>query len=246
MSLAPPHLPSPAPTPSSLPSDHPHLHTQNPSHPSSNPESDPNHTNGDGGQEQDQAALRAEAESQLLRLSQDLYELEICAGEVGPGMEDAVPNYLMKINKAFVELSSLSTQMTDSVPHQIIDNVDRFKNPHYYTKQTITRATGENQFALGRVLGLESFRRQLHSALEEDFPQIPLPDRRHQPPPRPVDPSQEGQDGPSVKEEAGGNTAPSPERVIDGQATSTGALTNGQVKMEVEEQAPSGRPDTLG
>jgi len=55
----------PSPAPSPYPSDHP-----------------------------DPDAVRAELEAQLLRLSQDLYEMEVCAGEVGAGMEDAVPNYL--------------------------------------------------------------------------------------------------------------------------------------------------------
>jgi mediator of RNA polymerase II transcription subunit 10 len=42
----------------------------------------------------DPDTVRTELEAQLLRLSQDLYEMEVCAGEVAPGMEDAVPNYL--------------------------------------------------------------------------------------------------------------------------------------------------------
>ncbi|WVQ99660.1 hypothetical protein IAU59_006799 [Kwoniella sp. CBS 9459] len=159
MSLGPPQLPSPAATPGT---------TTGPQAAADNAP-------------MDQATLRTELESQLLRLSQDLYELEICAGDVGTGMEDAVPNYLMKINQGFVNLSQLSSQMTDSVPHQVLEHIDRFKNPHLYTKTVITRATGENQYALGRVLGLESFRRQLHDALEEDFPEIPLSERRHQP-----------------------------------------------------------------
>lgn len=44
--------------------------------------------------EADQAKIRSEVETLLLRLSQDLYEMEICAGEVVPGMEGLVPNYL--------------------------------------------------------------------------------------------------------------------------------------------------------
>jgi mediator of RNA polymerase II transcription subunit 10 len=64
-----PHLPSPAPTP-----DH----------------AQPAATDG----ETEQAGLRAEVEQQLLRLSQDLYEMEICAGDVGQGMEGAVPAYM--------------------------------------------------------------------------------------------------------------------------------------------------------
>ncbi|WVF71205.1 hypothetical protein IAT40_006005 [Kwoniella sp. CBS 6097] len=158
MSLGPPHLPSPAATPGTTTLSR---------------------VTNDG--PMDQATLRTELENQLLRLSQDLYELEICAGDVGSGMEDAVPNYLMKINQGFVNLSQLSSQIGDSVPLQVLEHIDRFKNPHLYTKTVITRATGENQYALGRVLGLESFRRQLHEALEEDFPEIPLPERRHQP-----------------------------------------------------------------
>ncbi|WVR06823.1 hypothetical protein IAU60_003859 [Kwoniella sp. DSM 27419] len=160
MSLGPPHLPSPAPTLT----------------PGATGPVQPGYTG-----PMDQASLRTELEAQLLRLTQDLYELEICAGDVGEGMEDAVPNYLMKVNQGYVSLSQLASQMTDTVPRQVIDHIDRFKNPHLHTKTVITRATGENQYALGRILGLESFRRQLHDALNEEFPEIPLPERRHQP-----------------------------------------------------------------
>lgn len=65
MSNAPPHLPSPAPSP----------------FPAGNGEPDP-------------ARVRAELEKELQSLAQDLYEMEVCAGEVGQGMEDAVPDYL--------------------------------------------------------------------------------------------------------------------------------------------------------
>lgn len=40
------------------------------------------------------SALRAEVEQQLLRLSQDLYEMEVCAGDVKRGREGAVPEYM--------------------------------------------------------------------------------------------------------------------------------------------------------
>jgi mediator of RNA polymerase II transcription subunit 10 len=66
-----------------------------------------------------------------------------------------------------------------------------------YTRSAISRATGENQYALGRALGLEvsstpphftrnrtdeqSFRRQLEESIGTEFPTIPLPPRRHQP-----------------------------------------------------------------
>jgi mediator of RNA polymerase II transcription subunit 10 len=65
-----------------------------------------------------------------------------------------------------------------------------------YTRSAISRATGENQYALGRALGLEvcrtqlcvwnqpnqqSFRRQLEDSIGFEFPTIPLPPRRHQP-----------------------------------------------------------------
>ncbi|WOO80636.1 Mediator of RNA polymerase II transcription subunit 10 [Vanrija pseudolonga] len=129
----------------------------------------------------DQARLRAEIESQLLRLSQDLYEMEVCAGDVSQNMENAVPELLEKVNKGFINLQSMSAQLTDSVPRTIVDHVDRYKNPHQYTKTALSRATGENQYALGRVLGLESFRRQLSDAVTDAFPGIPLPERRHQP-----------------------------------------------------------------
>ncbi|KIR26407.1 hypothetical protein I309_04748 [Cryptococcus deuterogattii LA55] len=162
MSLDHHHLPSPAPTPAAAP---------------------PNAAAGPAmaGAPPDQVAIRTAVENQLLQLSQDLYEMEISAGHVKENRGTAVADYLENINKAFINLSNLAGQMTDSVPHQIIENVDRYKNPHVYTRQTITRATGENQYALGRVLGLESFRRQLNDAISSNFPEIPLPERRHQP-----------------------------------------------------------------
>ncbi|WWC94500.1 hypothetical protein V866_001346 [Kwoniella sp. B9012] len=160
MSLAPRQLPSPAPTPGSSMLPQP--------------------SNSDA-EQIDQASLRAELEAQLLKLSQDLYELEICAGDVGQGMEDAVPNYMMKVNQGFINLERIAGQLGESVPHQIVEHIDRYKNPHVFTKNTLTRAVGENQYALGRVLGLESFRRQLYNALNEEFPEVPLPGRKHQP-----------------------------------------------------------------
>ncbi|KAL0245493.1 hypothetical protein I308_104625 [Cryptococcus tetragattii IND107] len=162
MSLDHHHLPSPAPTPAAAPP---------------NPAAGP----AVAGAPPDQVAIRTAVENQLLQLSQDLYEMEISAGHVKENRETAVADYLENINKAFINLSNLASQMTDSVPHQIIENVDRYKNPHVYTRQTITRATGENQYALGRVLGLESFRCQLNDAISSNFPEIPLPERRHQP-----------------------------------------------------------------
>ena len=78
MSLIPPHLLSPAATPDDF---------------------QPSPSNLSQPSELDQARLRSDIEAQLLRLSQDLYEMEICAGEVGAGMEDAVPNYLYESNR---------------------------------------------------------------------------------------------------------------------------------------------------
>ena len=48
-----------------------------------------------------------------------------------------------------------STVLGDSVPRQVVENVDGYRNPHMYTKNALSRATGENQYALGRILGLE-------------------------------------------------------------------------------------------
>ncbi|TYJ54451.1 hypothetical protein B9479_004867 [Cryptococcus floricola] len=179
MSLDPNHLPSPAPTPSEA--------LVLPGAPTPAPPAAP--------AAPDQEAIRTAVENQLLQLAQDLYEMEISAGYVRENREDAVLGYLENINKAFVNLSQLSSQMTDSVPRQIVEHVDRHKNPHTYTKQAITRATGENQYALGRVLGLESFRRQLHEAVSENFPEVPLPERRHQPIKPPQETNGGGEEG---------------------------------------------------
>ncbi|ORX35650.1 hypothetical protein BD324DRAFT_66596 [Kockovaella imperatae] len=176
MSLNQPHLPSPAATPDGpLPS---------------NTTAQP---------EQSQYDLCQSIETKLLNLTQDLYELEICAGEVVEGQQQRIPDFLKRINESFVELEGMSKSLTESVPRQVIENVDTYHNPHMYTKNSLSRATGENQYALGRVLGLESFRRQLYDALATDFPTIPLPERRHQPsPPEPVN----GINGVKVEREA--------------------------------------------
>ena len=43
----------------------------------------------------------------------------------------------------------------DRVPRKVVEDVDGYRNPHAFTKTTLQRATGENQYALGRILGLE-------------------------------------------------------------------------------------------
>lgn len=44
--------------------------------------------------EEERTKIREEVESRLGQLSQDLYELEICAGAVVKGQEDRIPNYM--------------------------------------------------------------------------------------------------------------------------------------------------------
>lgn len=58
------------------------------------PPSGPGAHGGVDDHEAEQAEVRAEAERLLLSLSQDLYEMEVCAGDVAAGMEGAVPGYL--------------------------------------------------------------------------------------------------------------------------------------------------------
>ena len=74
------------------------------------------------------------------------------------------PDDRQKINTHFVVLNDLSKEMQpapetgitgDSVPRNVAENVDGYRNPHSYTKNTLSRAVGENQYALGRILGLE-------------------------------------------------------------------------------------------
>jgi mediator of RNA polymerase II transcription subunit 10 len=103
--------------------------------------------------------------------------------------------------------------------------IDNYRNPHMYTRSAISRATGENQYALGRALGLEvchsqlcfwyrahqqSFRRQLEDSIGSEFPSIPLPPRRHQP----ILPN-----------------STSDETEING-TRENGAMSNGEVKLE--------------
>lgn len=83
MSLAVPHLPSPAPTP------------DNPAIPSQHTQ-----TNGLGSIEEEKKKVRDEVERRLKSLQQDLYELEVCAGAVVPGQEDRIPMYMYVQNSS--------------------------------------------------------------------------------------------------------------------------------------------------
>ena len=99
-------------------------------------------TQGDGagpGSGMDETQIRAELERTLLKLSQDLYEMEICAGDVIPGQEDRVPQYLYvpllslvkrcreelmgrrAIDRGLIQLSELAGMMGDTVPRQIVE-----------------------------------------------------------------------------------------------------------------------------
>jgi mediator of RNA polymerase II transcription subunit 10 len=81
-------------------------------------------------------------------------------GLEGPRM---LSDYRQKINSHLITLNTLSLDMQsthdgttgDSVPRNVAENVDGYRNPHSYTKNTLSRAVGENQYALGRILGLE-------------------------------------------------------------------------------------------
>lgn len=45
-------------------------------------------------EQQTQAAMRQDFEAELFKLSQLLWEMEICAGDVQPGREGAVADYM--------------------------------------------------------------------------------------------------------------------------------------------------------
>ena len=74
----------------------------------------------------------------------------------------------VRISETFARLEEMSRRLSDTVPKQVVEyvyvcvrvdaedrRIDRYQNPHVYTKATLSRALGENQYALGRVLGLE-------------------------------------------------------------------------------------------
>ena len=97
MSLAAPHLPSPAATP-----DTPQNGLPPPA-------------------EVSQHDLLLTIEQKLLNLSQDLYELEICAGDVVEGQQQRIPDFLKRINEGLVELEAMSKGLTETVPRQVIE-----------------------------------------------------------------------------------------------------------------------------
>lgn len=132
------------------------------------------------------AQLRADLERLLLKLSQDLYEMEVCAGDVVPGQEERVPAYLFVSCslslRSVADQQARDRQKLGTIERDVRSSarystptgrrvstsraatvlqltrwsvIDRHRNPHGYTKATLGRATGENQYALGRVLGLE-------------------------------------------------------------------------------------------
>ncbi|KAL7421990.1 hypothetical protein Q5752_003762 [Cryptotrichosporon argae] len=225
--MSAPHLPSPAPSP--FPLDAADLLA-----PGIAPVASSSATPSD---EAAVAAVRADVEARLLSLAQDLYEMEVCAGEVSVGMEDAVPNYLSKIATGLASLAEVSGKITETVPWQVVENIDRYKNPHQYTKSTLSRATGENQYALGRVLGLESFRRQLVDSLSSAFPALDLPEREHQPIRSDVPPA-DARDG-LVKLEAGAQERDGLADEVEGVKGVTGLTTGGpQVVSQDETTAP--------
>ena len=88
-----------------------------------------------------------------------------------------------RINEGLIHLESISRRMTDTVPLKVVEwvsfsappksrlqsvprpahlggsltprRIDDMLNPHAITKSILNRAAGENQYALGRVLGIE-------------------------------------------------------------------------------------------
>ena len=110
MSLNPPHLPSPAATPDTPIALHPPL----------DPSTIPNGSE-PAVVEISQYDLCKAIEKKILNLTQDLYELEICAGDVVPGQEERIPEFLRRINEELVDLNGMSAELRESVPRQVIE-----------------------------------------------------------------------------------------------------------------------------
>lgn len=76
----------------------------------------------------------------------------------GPSLTDD-PNSFRPSPHLAIRIISLDSYYPPTIPHlpglALLRSIDAYRNPHVYTKSTLTRAAGENQYALGRMLGLE-------------------------------------------------------------------------------------------
>lgn len=126
--------------------------------------------------------MRDELEAKLLSTAQDLYELEIRAGDVVPGMENFMESAVEQLVKDYAELSALAQKMAapsadegsrgDLIPGALLERVDSLQNPHELTKELLVTALEQNQYGNAKMHAYGTFHDLLAEQLAEAFPEM--------------------------------------------------------------------------
>lgn len=128
-------------------------------------------------------ALRDELETKLLATAQGLYELEIRAGDVVPGMENFMESSVEQLVKDYAELSALAQRMMgidgDNVtfddnllPGSLLERIDNLQNPHELTKELLVTALEQNQYGNAKMHAFGTFHDLLAEQVAETFPEM--------------------------------------------------------------------------
>ncbi|GHJ90321.1 hypothetical protein NliqN6_6723 [Naganishia liquefaciens] len=119
-----------------------------------------------------QAQLRRDVERKLLETCHLLFEMEITAGNVVPGREDAMIEITDQLTARYAELSALSAQSTDQVLGEALVEIDATRNPHFVTRKYLNAALGTNQFHNAKYEALTTYHDMLSTALGDAFPDM--------------------------------------------------------------------------
>ncbi|KAJ9104706.1 hypothetical protein QFC20_004478 [Naganishia adeliensis] len=119
-----------------------------------------------------QAQLRRDVERKLLETCHLLFEMEVTAGNVMPGREDAMVEIVDQLIARYAELSGMSSQMTDQVLGEALVEIDATRNPHFVTRKYLNAALGTNQFHNAKYQAISSYHDMLSSALCDAFPDM--------------------------------------------------------------------------
>ncbi|CAO1616115.1 unnamed protein product [Sympodiomycopsis kandeliae] len=122
---------------------------------------------------------RQEAEDQILKVIDSLYEVAVHAADVQPGSEHLVGS---KVNATISNLSTLfntsqqhssnDSNLLPLVPEEVLEAIDEGRNPDTWSKNRLARLVSDNQQLAGQRWAMEKYRKELSSQVRNVFPEL--------------------------------------------------------------------------
>ncbi|QIW96050.1 hypothetical protein AMS68_001568 [Peltaster fructicola] len=119
------------------------------------------------------AATLDEADTQLKLIISNLYHLMVQTHDYeGPSTQQAMTAEIKRFVRALIDLTRAGQQTSVTVPIDLIDFVEKARNPDIYTRQFVEEAMRLNQELKGRTEAFAEFRDILGQEMMSAIPDI--------------------------------------------------------------------------